>query len=162
MIKAINIKNFKKLLVCLAISLGTGGLSAFLTRNSNEFYNTLTKPFFAPPSFLFGIVWTILYVFIGVSSYLIVKDGIDKSGVYEAFKLYILNLVLLFLWPIIFFNLKVLGLSVIIIVITLFVSATVSFKFYEINKIAGYLYIPLVLWILFTSILNISIWWLNR
>ena len=162
MIKAINIKNFKKLLVCLAISLGTGGLSAFLTRNSNEFYNTLTKPFFAPPSFLFGIVWTILYVFIGVSSYLIVKDGIDKSDVYEAFKLYILNLVLLFLWPIIFFNLKVLGLSIIIIVITLFVSATVSFKIYEINKIAGYLYIPLVLWILFASILNISIWWLNR
>lgn len=162
MIKAINIKNFKKLLICLALSLGTGGLSAFLTRNSNEFYNTLVKPFFAPPSFLFGIVWTILYILIGVSSYIIIKDGIDKSGVYEAFKLYILNLVLLFLWPIIFFNLKALGLSVIIIIITLFVSATVAIRFYEINKLAGYLYIPLVLWVLFATVLNISIWWLNR
>lgn len=162
MIKAINIKNFKKLLICLAISLGTGGLSSILTRNSSQFYETLAKPFFAPPPFVFGIVWTIIYILIGIASYLVVKDGIEKPGVTESIKYYLFNLVLLFLWPIVFFNLQAFGLSVILIIIILFVSASVAFKFYQINKVAGYLYIPLVLWVLFASVLNISIWWLNR
>ncbi|MBC8595863.1 TspO/MBR family protein [Qingrenia yutianensis] len=162
MIKTFNAKNLKKFLICLAISLGTGGLSAFLTRNSQDFYNTLTRPPFAPPAYIFGIVWTILYILIGIASFLIVKSGIDNSGVSESFKTYIFNLVLLFLWPIIFFNFNNLWLSVIVIIISLFTAITVFFKFYNINKAAGYLYLPLVLWILFATVLNISIWWLNK
>ena len=90
------------------------------------------------------------------------KSGIDNSGVSESFKTYIFNLVLLFLWPIIFFNFNNLWLSVIVIIISLFTAITVFFKFYNINKAAGYLYLPLVLWILFATVLNISIWQLNK
>lgn len=162
MIKTFNAKNLKKLLICLAISLGTGGLSALFTRGSQEFYNTLAKPFFAPPAYIFGIVWTILYTLIGIASFLVVKDGIDNSGVTESFKLYIVNLILLFIWPIVFFNFHFLSLSVIIIIASLFCAIMVFTKFYEINKAAGYLYLPLVLWILFATVLNVSIWYLNR
>ena len=80
----------------------------------------------------------------------------------ESFKTYIFNLVLLFIWPIIFFNFNNLWLSVIVIIISLFTAITVFFKFYSINKTAGYLYLPLVLWILFAAVLNISIWRLNK
>lgn len=162
MIKTINAKNFKKLLICLAISLGTGGLSSLLTRNTQDFYNSLIKPSFAPPSYVFGIVWTILYVLIGIASFLVVKGGIENSGVTEAFKAYIFNLVMLFLWPLVFFNLNNLWLSLLIIIIALFTAVSVFFKFYSINKAAGYLYLPLVLWILFATVLNISIWWMNK
>lgn len=162
MIKTINAKNFKKLLICLAISLGTGGLSSLLTRNTQDFYNALIKPSFAPPSYVFGIVWTILYILIGIASFLVVKGGIENSGVTEAFKAYIFNLVMLFLWPLVFFNLNNLWLSLLIIIIALFTAVSVFFKFYSINKAAGYLYLPLVLWILFATILNISIWWMNK
>lgn len=162
MIKTINAKNFKKLLICLAISLGTGGLSSLLTRNTQDFYNALIKPSFAPPSYIFGIVWTILYILIGIASFLVVKGGIENSGVTEAFKAYIFNLVMLFLWPLVFFNLNNLWLSLLIIIIALFTAVSVFFKFYSINKAAGYLYLPLVLWILFATILNISIWWMNK
>lgn len=162
MIKTINAKNFKKLLICLAISLGTGGLSSLLTRNTQDFYNSLIKPSFAPPSYVFGIVWTILYILIGIASFLVVKGGIENSGVTEAFKAYIFNLVMLFLWPLVFFNLNNLWLSLIIIIIALFTAVSVFFKFYSINKAAGYLYLPLVLWILFATVLNISIWWMNK
>ena len=162
MIKTINAKNFKKLLICLAISLGTGGLSSLLTRNTQDFYNSLIKPSFAPPSYVFGIVWTILYILIGIASFLVVKGGIENSGVTEAFKAYIFNLVMLFLWPLVFFNLNKLWLSLLIIIIGLFTAVSVFFKFYSINKAAGYLYLPLVLWILFATVLNISIWWMNK
>ena len=162
MIKTINAKNFKKLLICLAISLGTGGLSSPLTRNTQDFYNSLIKPSFAPPSYVFGIVWTILYILIGIASFLVVKGGIENSGVTEAFKAYIFNLVMLFLWPLVFFNLNNLWLSLLIIIIALFTAVSVFFKFYSINKAAGYLYLPLVLWILFATVLNISIWWMNK
>ncbi|MDY5626429.1 MAG: TspO/MBR family protein [Clostridia bacterium] len=162
MIKTINAKNFKKLLICLAISLGTGGLSSLLTRNTQDFYNALIKPSFAPPSYIFGIVWTILYILIGIASFLVVKGGIENSGVTEAFKAYIFNLVMLFLWPLVFFNLNNLWLSLLIIIIALFTAVSVFFKFYSINKAAGYLYLPLVLWILFATVLNISIWWMNK
>ncbi|MCI5970486.1 MAG: tryptophan-rich sensory protein [Oscillospiraceae bacterium] len=162
MIKTINAKNFKKLLICLAISLGTGGLSSLLTRNTQDFYNSLIKPSFAPPSYVFGIVWTILYILIGIASFLVVKGGIENSGVTEAFKAYIFNLVMLFLWPLVFFNLNNLWLSLLIIIIALFTAVSVFFKFYSINKAAGYLYLPLVLWILFATVLNISIWWMNK
>lgn len=162
MIKTFNAKNLKKLLICLAISLGTGGLSAFLTRNSQAFYNSLAKPPFAPPAYIFGIVWTILYILVGIASFLIVKNGTDNPGVTESFKTYIFNLILLFLWPIVFFNFNILWLSVVVIIISLFTAITVFFKFYGINKAAGYLLLPLVLWILFASVLNISVWWLNK
>lgn len=162
MIKTINIKNFKKLLICLAISLGTGAISSIISQNSRQIYDTLIKPPFSPPGYLFGIVWTILYILIGVASFFAVKDGIEKPGVKDAVKAYFLNLFLLFIWPIIFFNFNAIFLSVIVIIITLFSAVNVAYKFYQINKTAGYLYIPLVLWILFATVLNISIWWLNR
>ncbi len=162
MIKTINAKNFKKLLICLAISLGVGAISSIISQNSREIYNTLIKPPFSPPGYIFGIVWTILYILIGIASFFVVKDGIEKPGVSDAVKAYFLNLFLLFIWPIIFFNFNALFLSVVVIIIALFSAVNVAYKFYQINKTAGYLYIPLVIWILFAAVLNISIWWLNR
>ena len=92
------------------------------------------------------------------------KDELLEAAhrVTEAFKAYIFNLVMLFLWPLVFFNLNNLWLSLLIIIIALFTAVSVFFKFYSINKAAGYLYLPLVLWILFATVLNISIWWMNK
>lgn len=156
MIKAINAKKFVKFLSSLAISLAVGGLSSLLTRNSSDFYKSLILPPFAPPSIVFPIVWSILYVLIGISLYLARPLKGDNT------KYFVLLMTFLFFWPIIFFIFKNIGLSLIWILITLVLAIVVTIGFYKENKIAGYLLIPLDIWIAFASILNASIYFLNQ
>ncbi len=162
MITAINMKKTKRFLLCLAISLGVGALSSLLIKNAYEFYSALILPAFAPKAWVFPVVWTILYVLMGIASYLVARDGLDKSGVREAIRLYALNLIFLFLWPLLFFKFHLVGFSAIWIVLSLVIAAVMAVRFYDIHKAAGGMMGLLVLWILFAAILNVSIWWLNK
>lgn len=156
MIKAINAKKFIKFMSSIALPLAVGGLSSLLTRNSDEFYQSLILPAFAPPSFIFGIVWTVLYVLMGIALYL------ARPLKSETAKLFGFLLAFLFFWPIIFFRLKNIAFSAIWIIISLILSILSTIGFYRENKKAGYLLIPLNIWIAFASILNICIFILNR
>lgn len=155
MITAINAKKILKFLSSLAITLAVGGLSSFLTRNSNSFYESLILPVFAPPPVVFPIVWTILYVLMGISLYLVrpLKSGSKLS--------FALLLACLFIWPIIFFNFKNLGFSLFWIILTLLICIITVINFYKENKKAGCLLIPLLVWIMFASVLNAFIYYLN-
>ena len=158
----LNISDEKKsLILSLIIPLSIGFLSFLLTRNGISYYtNNLNKPSFAPPSFLFGIVWTILYTLMGISSYKIYNSMSCYRG--TCLILYGLQLFLNFLWPLIFFNLEARLFAFIFIIFLDIVVLLMIFCFYGINKKAAYLQIPYFIWLIFATILNFSVYFLNR
>lgn len=142
----------------ILIPLILGGIVGLLISSSMD-YETLVKPFLAPPSILFPIVWTILYTLMGVSyGILKSKSLLDSNSKF----LYYLQLIVNLLWPIFFFIFKWRFFSFIwIIILVLLVIATIA-EFYSKNKVSGFLQIPYLLWLLFATYLNLSIYLLNR
>ena len=150
----------KSLIISLLISLGVGFLSGIVTRGNVDIYKYLVKPQFAPPSIVFLIVWTILYIFMGISSYLIYNSSSKEKS--SALTIYGIQLVLNFIWPIIFFLLNYRLISFVVIFILLITIIIMIIKFYKINKLSAYLQIPYLLWIIFASYLNFGFYVLNR
>ncbi len=154
-------KNTKTFIIALIIPLGIGFLTFLLTRKGINYYsNNLIKPTFAPPSYLFGIVWTILYILMGISSYIIYNDMTCNRNI--CLIIYGLNLVLNFMWPIIFFNLMLRLFAFIFIIFLDIVVIYMIICFQGISKKAAYLQIPYLVWLIFASILNFSVYFLNR
>ncbi len=124
-------------------------------------YATLNKPPFAPPNWIFGPVWTLLYFLMGLAFYFIWKQGLKKKKVAIAGKYFLVQLGLNFIWSPIFFGLRspMLGLIVIVAMWT-FILMTMK-KFYPLSKLAFYLLIPYLLWVSFATVLNASIVILN-
>lgn len=124
-------------------------------------YATLNKPVFSPPNWLFGPVWTALYFSMGVSLFLIWRQGLKNKAVKYAVKVFLIQLVVNFLWSILFFGLQspLLGLIDIVLMFGLIIY---SIKlFYPISKIAAYLLVPYLFWVSFASVLNLFIVILN-
>ncbi len=145
---------------CLAV----GYFSGLVTRSAiTTWYPTLVKPSFNPPNWVFAPVWSMLYAMIGVAAGL-VWDQIDnnKEAVKNALIFFAVQLGLNALWSFLFFGLQnplLAGIEIIILWLLIFETQQ---KFAKINKIAGYLLIPYLLWVSFATVLNDSIWWLNR
>lgn len=109
--------NFKTLVICIAIPLFVGILASILTGNRMDTFSTVTKPPLTPPSWLFPVVWTILYILMGYASYLVLNSNGDTNEKNDAMKLYILQLIVNFFWPIIFFNKNAFWLSFFVILL---------------------------------------------
>lgn len=154
--------DLKKLIVSLLISLGTGVLSAFLSMGTMKMYGRLQKPFFAPLSWIFGPVWTVLFILMGIASYRIWMYGTQNEAVRDALFFYGSQLVFNFMWTILFFRLELRGLAFLDIIILLVLIAITAYKFYKLDKAAGYLMLPYLLWVAFASLLNYSLWQLNK
>ena len=122
-------------------------------------YNSLNKPPFAPPGIVFPIVWTILYILMGISYGILDSNGLTDSDVDL---IYCLQLFFNALWPIIFFALKCRFIAYLWILILIVLITLMIIKFYERNKLAGLLQIPYLIWVLFASYLNLSIFLLNN
>lgn len=139
------------------IPLILGGLIGFFLKDNFSFYQTLNKPFFAPPKWLFPVVWSILYLLMGISYYLVRKEDNNPKDKY----LFYLQLFVNLLWPILFFKFEQLLLSSfwIFILDVLIILMILSFK--KINQKASQLQIPYLIWSLFATFLNISIFFLN-
>lgn len=153
---------FKPYIISIAIALGIGGLSAFLIRDNLYLYAVINKPAFSPPAFLFPIVWTILYIFMGISSARIWLQRDNYSyEVMDSLLTYALQLILNFFWPIIFFNMRTFLFSFIWIVVLWTSILKMIFKFSVLDKTAAYLNIPYVLWATFAGYLNFMIYLLN-
>ena len=135
-----------------------GGIVGFIISGEID-YNTLEKPFFAPPSLAFPIVWTILYILMGIS-YGILKDNNLTDR--EIDTIYYLQLAVNALWSIFFFLLKWRLFSFLWIILLAVLILIMIVKFYDKNKTAGLLQIPYLLWVIFASYLNLSIYFLNR
>ena len=136
-----------------------GGLSALLTKNSMNIYSKINEPPLSPPSWLFPIVWTILFILMGVASFIVYdSDNILKK---QALIVYALQLIFNFTWTLVFFNAEAYTISVFIIIALLLLIAYTIYLFYQINKTAAYLLIPYLLWVAFATYLNIGIARLN-
>ena len=146
------------LVTCLIIPLAIGIISALLTRNNMETFDLINKPLLAPPSWLFPVVWTILYILMGIASYLVF---ISKKPNKTALTVYGIQLIFNFFWSIIFFNLELYLFAFIWLVLLWLLIFKTTILFYQISKPAGYLMIPYLLWVTFAGYLNFSIYLLN-
>ena len=149
---------WKKLISCLAIPLAAGELSALLTRGSMESFEALNKPTLSPPGWLFPVVWTVLFVLMGIASYLAAVSGGPNR---TALAVYGVQLLFNFVWPLLFFRLAQYLPAFIWLVILWVLILVTAVLFYRISKPAGYLMLPYLTWVAFAGYLNLAIFLLN-
>lgn len=154
-------KGWKTLLICLAIPLAVGALAGWLTRGSMEAFEQMSKPPLAPPGWLFPVVWTILFVLMGLASYLVCTSGAKQTDVERALRTYGLQLAVNFFWSILFFNLSLCCAAFVWLILLWALVWITAVRFHKISQLAGYLMIPYFLWVTFAGYLNLSICLLN-
>ena len=150
-------KTTKSYIFFIALSLAVGALSAFLTRDSMNIFDTVTKPPLAPPAWAFPVVWSILYILMGIGAARVYLR--EPSS--DALKIFGINLAINFFWSIIFFNLRAFGFAFIWLLLLLAVVIVMTVKFFRIDKVAGYLQIPYIIWLLLAGYLNLFIFLTN-
>lgn len=154
--------NFLKLVLSILICQLAGITGALFTAGSvTGWYATLIKPSFNPPDSVFAPVWTVLYFLMGISMFLIWKEGIRNKEVRNTFIIFIVQLVFNTLWTIIFFGARSITGGFVTIVILWILILICIFRFLRISKTAGMLLIPYFLWVTFAAVLNCFIMILN-
>lgn len=155
--------NVVKLIISIAVPLIIGFSASFFTVTEiGSWYQTIEKPSWNPPNWVFGPVWTTLYVLMGIALFLVWRSSADEKLKRLAITLFILQLIANFFWSLIFFNQHQIGLAFAeIIVLWLLILLTI-FSFARINKVAAWLLVPYISWVSFASILNFTIWQLNK
>ena len=156
------LNSFFKLIIAIVVSELAGGIGSLFTISAiPTWYAGLAKPALNPPSWIFGPVWTTLYLLMGIAAFLIWNKGWGRKDVRKALYVFMIQLVLNALWSIIFFGLhSPLWALVCIIAMWLAIIWTMAL-FYKISKPAMWLLLPYILWVSFASYLNFSIWMLN-
>lgn len=154
--------NKRLLALCIAIPLLVGVVASLLTGGGMEVFASVEKPPLSPPGWLFPVVWTILYILMGISSYLILTSEADESAKEGAIRVYGLQLLVNFLWPTFFFNFRWYGFSFFWLLLLWFLVLVMILRFREINKLAAYMNLPYLIWLTFAAYLNWGIWLLNR
>jgi tryptophan-rich sensory protein len=155
-------KKWVKLLISIAIPLVVGWTaSLFTVTNTGSWYRQINKPSWNPPDWVFGPVWTILYIMMGIALYLIWSADVSKSRKRNAITLWVVQMGFNFLWSIIFFNQHQLGWAFADIVLLWFFILLTIIAFSRIKKLAAWLLVPYISWVTFASILNYSILTLN-
>lgn len=142
--------------------LGVGGLAGFATAGAiPTWYAGLQKPSWNPPNWLFGPAWTLLYLLMGVASWLVWRQARKGKAVGPALTLYGIQLALNLGWSLIFFGARRPFWALVEIVpLWCFIAATMV-KFFKVSKTAGALLIPYQLWVSFATVLNVAVWRLN-
>lgn len=150
-----------RIILCAFIILSLGGIIGASSASSIiEWYPSIIKPSWNPPNWLFGPVWSALYICIGISLALIWHSTVDIKT--KAYRYFAIQLCLNILWTPIFFNFHQIGLAFIEIVLMLLFIVLTIIEFYKINRKAAYLLVPYAIWVSFATILNGTIYWLNR
>ncbi len=152
---------WKKLIACLAIPLVVGGVSSLLTGESMETFQSLNKPPLAPPGWLFPVVWTILFVLMGIASYLVFTAGKDRLTTRAALTVYGIQLAVNFFWPVIFFNLGAYLFAFLWLILLWVLILATAILFYQLSKPAAWLLIPYLIWVTFAGYLNFGVFILN-
>ncbi len=156
------IPNFLKLIISIVVSELAGIIgSVFTTPSIAGWYAGIIKPSFNPPAWIFGPVWTTLFLLMGIAAFLIWKKGLDRKDARIALGIFIGQLVLNTLWSILFFGFHSPGGAFIeIIFLWLAIIATII-AFAKISRSAAWLLAPYILWVSFAMYLNYAIWTLN-
>lgn len=150
--------DYKCLLLNIFLPLFLGSFIGYVTAPYNN-YNNIKLPSFAPLSIVFPIVWSIFYILMGISSYLIIKSNSNKK--YDALFIYGIQLIINLFWSIWFFIFRFYLFSFIWIILLIICVGIMIRKFFDINKISAYIQIPYLLWLLFACILNLFVYFLN-
>lgn len=152
---------WKTLLICLAIPLAVGGVSAWVTMGAMEDFAALNQPPLSPPGWLFPVVWTILFLLMGLASYLIVTGSGHRSQTHSALTVYGIQLAVNFFWSLIFFNWQAYLFAFIwLLLLWALIFVTIR-RFAAIRPLAGWLLVPYLLWVTFAGYLNLGIYLLN-
>jgi tryptophan-rich sensory protein len=148
--------------IFVIICLAAGAIGSIFTFPSiSGWYSALNKPWFSPPNWVFAPVWTLLYILMGISAYLVFAKGMENEGIRDALSMFAVQLVLNVLWSFLFFGLHSPLLGLICIIALWAAIAMTIMRFYLISTTAGHLLIPYILWVSFASILNLFVWILN-
>ena len=156
-------KDYIVLISSIVICNLTGVVGALTTQTGlSIWYTELAKPFFNPPNWIFGPVWTILYILIGVSIYLVYKNHKIKNKIKNRiYVLFLIQLILNGIWTPVFFGMQEILLGFIIILLLDIFLFIIAYFYHKYNRISFYLWIPYILWVSFAMILNLSIYILN-
>jgi translocator protein len=154
--------NVVKLIIAIAIPLIVGGISGFFTVSSvGGWYQTINKPSWNPPNWIFGPMWTTLYVMMGIALFLVWKTDTSTELKKIAIILFAVQLILNFFWSFIFFNQHQPGWALADIIAMWCCILLTIFAFAQVNKTAAWLLVPYISWVSFAGILNYTIWRLN-
>ncbi|MBQ2827134.1 MAG: tryptophan-rich sensory protein [Clostridia bacterium] len=149
--------------IAIAIPLAVGILSALLTRGNMDVYQRVVTPPLSPPSILFPIVWTVLYLLMGISSAVVwQKKDTDPTAADRALSYYAASLAFNFAWSIIFFNFGKYLFAFLWLICLLYLIVRTVLLYRRISPVAAYLQIPYIVWVIFAGYLNFGIWVLNR
>lgn len=153
------LKKIKPYVTSILIALAVGGLSALVTSSNMNTYENIVKPALAPPGWVFPVVWSILFILMGISSAIVYKKGGNDAT--DALKVYALQLIVNFFWSIIFFNMQAYLFAFIWLLLLLALIAVMIYRFYKVSPLAAYLQIPYFLWVCFAGYLTFMIFMLN-
>lgn len=151
----------KTVAIQIILAEAVGGLAAALSGNIGSDYRAFNQPPLSPPGWLFPVVWVILYALMGISAALVMEASAPQDAKANALKFYIGQLIINFLWPIIFFRFENFWMAFVFLLALDLLVAVTLIKFWRIRPAAGWLLIPYALWILFATYLNWGVAQLN-
>ncbi len=147
------------ILLCEGIGISSGLLASAI---NNRWFEELVKPSWNPPAYLFGPVWTTLYLMMGISLGIIWSNKASESNKMNSYYLFAAQLFLNFMWSILFFHFHSTAFALIDIVLMIITIILTMISFSRFSKVAAWFLVPYISWVTFASILNFSIWSLNR
>ncbi len=154
--------NTTKLIISIALPVAVGATSGFFTATGvDSWYQTINKPSWNPPGWIFGPVWTTLYVMMGIALFLVWKSNTNEALKKTAITLFAVQMVLNFFWSFIFFKQEQPGWALVEIIVLWVAILLTIFAFAKVNKTAAWLLVPYISWVSFATILNYTIWKLN-
>ena len=156
--------HWMKLIASILICQGAGIVGSFFTAPTvqSEWYAQLKKPAFQPPGWLFGPVWIILFLMMGIALYLVWNSPISLEKLKLPLMVFSVNLLLNITWSFCFFYLKNPMLAFFEILVLWMVILAAMLLFFNVNRWAGWLLVPYLAWVSFASVLNFSLWMLNK
>ena len=157
----LNKSKIKPYAVSILLTLAVVGLSGFLTSMGMDSFDALTKPPLTPPSFLFPIVWTVLFILMGVGAARIFMTE-PTAARNRALIVYVVQLAVNFFWSIIFFNLQAYAFAFFWLILLWVLILTMIYLFCKVDKTAALIQIPYAIWVTFAGYLNLMIWLINR
>ncbi len=156
------ISNSVKLIICLATPQLAGAVGSLFTMSAiPTWYATLTKPYLAPPNWVFGPVWTLLFLLMGIAAFLVWRTGLERKDTRVALAVFMGQLALNVLWSVLFFGMRSLGGAFVELVILWAAILATILVFARISRTAAWLLVPYLAWVSFAGYLNFSYWLIN-
>ena len=152
---------WKTLIGAILLPLIVGGISALISMGGMKDFESINQPPLTPPSWLFPIAWTILYILMGVASYFVFTANKGEELTVRALSSYVIQLALNFMWSILFFSLELYTFSFLWLIALLVMIVITMSRFYKVNTKAAYLLIPYLVWVAFAGYLNLGVAILN-